>query len=200
MSSKRRARLVSPLARARNTALEFLVRPFKRLSAKTRFGITFLIFVVVTTLLLGDPFSRVPTENYKEGEVVRRTIHAPTDISGVDATETERRKREAMESVRPVFIYDSGRADRIVQSFRATWEELKKRSGEAGSELTWPGDGGTEAARAFAAHQFDDSELDNLTRVLHEVASGMIYEDDDQPLFKEEITLVRPRFLCRKAG
>ncbi len=195
MSSNRRPRLVSPIARARNTALSFLTRPFKWFSPPKRFLITFFFFVVVTTLLLANPFSRAGTENYKEGDVVRRTIYSPTDIAGVDTTETERRQREAMEAARPVFTYDSARADRTVQSFRSGWEDLKKQLAESRganqrAQEVWPGAGGAEAARVFAARRFNDGDLETLTRLLRDAASGMIYEDRDEPLLKKEIVLV----------
>lgn len=194
MSSKRRPRLVSPIAKARNNALEFLTRPFKWFSPQKRFIITFIFFVVVTTLLLGNPFARSGTETYKEGDVVSRTIYSPTDIAGVDTTETERRQREAMEATRPVFTYDSARAERAVQSFQSAWGELKKQSTESRganqSELSWPGAGGVEAARVFAARRFSDGDLESLTRLLRDSAGGMIYEDKDETHLKQEIVLI----------
>ncbi|MBC7909827.1 MAG: HDIG domain-containing protein [Pyrinomonadaceae bacterium] len=170
MSSQRRPRLVSPFARARNAAVEFLTRPFKWFSPPTRLIIIFIFFVLVTTLLVGNPFSRAFTENYKEGDVVRSTIFAPTDVAGVDTTETERRRREAMETARPVFTYDSGRTDRAVQSFRAEWESLKRQ--------------------AAASRRFDDNDLETLTSLLRDVNSAYIYEDKDERRLKPEILLV----------
>ena len=193
MSSKRRPNLVSPVARAQNAALEFLTRPFKWFTPQTRFIITFICFVVVTTLLLSNPFTRGPQENYKEGDVVRRTIYAPTDIAGVDTSASEKRRHEAREAVRPVFTHDAGRADRAVESFRAAWEDLKKQA-EAHptrrDELALPGEGGAEAARVLAARRFDDNDLEALTRSLRETGSGLIYDDKDEERFAQEVTLV----------
>jgi len=194
MTSKRRPRLVSPIARARNNALALLTSPFKWFSPQKRFIITFVFFVLVTTLLLSNPFSRAGIQTYKEGDVVGRTIYSPTDIAGVDTTETERRQREAMEATRPVFSYDSARPERTVQSFRAAWEELKKQSAEARgankNSMTWPGAGGVDAARVFAERHFNESDLESITRLLRDSASGMIYEDKDEQRFKHEIVLV----------
>ncbi len=193
MSSKRRPNLVSPFARARNSALASLTQPFRWFSPQKRLIITFLFFVVVTTLLLGYPFTRVTTEQYKEGDVVQRTIYAPTDISGVDTTETERRRREAIESVKPIFTHDPARAARAEQSFRDTWEELKNQSASRGpgqAEPAWPGEGGKEAARVLAARRFDPKDLEALARILRESMSGYVYEDTDENQLKNEIVLV----------
>lgn len=189
MSSKRRSNLVSPVARLRNDGLAYLTRPFKWFSPQTRFIITFIFFVIATTLLLTNPVSRVRSEEYNEGDVVRRTVYAPTDIAGVDTTETEKRRLGAMEATRPVFTYDPARADRSVQSFRAAWEDVKESAAKK-DELTWPGEGGTEAARVFAQRRFSERDLDALTRILRDSTSGFIYDDKDENHFAQEIALV----------
>ncbi|HEY0544609.1 MAG TPA: HDIG domain-containing protein [Pyrinomonadaceae bacterium] len=193
MSSKRRPNLVSPVARAQNAALNFLTRPFKWFSPQTRFIITFIFFVIITTLLLSNPFARASVEDYKEGDVVRRTIYAPTDIAGVDTTASEKRRREAIEAVHPVFTHDGARAERAVDSFRAAWEDLKKQAESRApkkGELAWPGEGGAQAARVFAARRFDENDLDTLARILRETTGGLIYDDNDEEHFAQEITLV----------
>lgn len=194
MSSPRRTRLVSPFERARNAVLDFLLRPFKWFSPQTRFILTFSFFVIVSTLLVGNPFSRVTPETYKEGDVVSRTVYAPADIAGVNANETEQRRREAIEAALPVFTHDTARADRAVQGFRAAWEDLKRQAAESRGarkeELSWPGEGGTEAARVFAARRFDERDLEALTRLLRETMGAYIYDDNDEKNFKQEILLV----------
>lgn len=191
--SRRRPNLLSPIARAQNAAIRFLTRPFKWFSPQKRFIIVFVLFVIVTTLLLANPFSRVSRETFKEGEVVRETIYAPTDIAGVDTTETERRRLEAMQSVYPVFTYDSARANRAVQDFRAVWADLKKqgesRNGKP-NELTWPGEGGAQAARVFAKRGFVDEDLNALARLIRDANGNLVYDDNDAKRFAQEITLV----------
>jgi putative nucleotidyltransferase with HDIG domain len=169
------------------------MRPFKWFSLRTRFILTFIFFVVVTTLLVGNPFSRITAENYRDGDVVRRTIYAPTDIAGVDTTGTEKRRREAMETTRPVFTHDPARADRAVQSFREAWEEVKKQATQsrgASEELSWPGEGGVEAARVLASRRFSEQDFETLTGLLRETMSGYVYDNNDEEHFKSEILLV----------
>ncbi len=193
MSSNRRPNLVSPVARAQNAALNFLTRPFKWFSPRTRFIITFIFFVIVTTLLLSNPFSHAQVENYKEGEVVRRTIYAPTDIAGVDTTENEKRRREAGGAAHPVFTHDPARADRAVQTFRAAWEDLKKQSesrAQRKGEPALAGEGSVEAAQVFAARRFDEDDVNVLIEQLREATGGLIYDDKDEEHFAQEITLV----------
>jgi hypothetical protein len=191
--SRRRPNLISPVTRAQNAAISFLTRPFKWFSPQKRLLIIFALFVIVTTLLLANPLSRVSLDNYKVGEVARETIYAPADIAGVDTTETERRRLEAIQSVRPVFTHDPARAERAVESFRTAWADLKKELESNNSKielLKWPGEGGADAARVFAKHGFNDSDLENLTRLLRETNSALIYDDNDEKRLTQDITLV----------
>lgn len=176
-----------------NAAIRFVTRPFKWFSPQKRFIIVFALFVLVTTVLLADPFSRVSVDTYKEGEVVRKTIYAPTDIAGVDATETEKHRVDAMQSVRPVFTHDPARTDRAVQSFRASWADLKKESESHSSKvdgLKWPGEDGVDAARVIATRGFNENDLDILTRLLREANSALIYDDNDEKRLAQDIKLV----------
>jgi putative nucleotidyltransferase with HDIG domain len=191
--SRRRPNLISPIARIQNAAIKFLTRPFKWFSPPKRLIIVFVLFVVVTTLLLSNPFSRVSFDSYKEGEVARKTVYAPADISGVDTTETEKHRLEAMQAVHPVFSHDSARADRIVQAFRATWSELKKEvESRAGNVqgIKWPGEGGEEAARVFATRDFDEGDMYALSQLIRDANSALIYDDNEAARFKEEVTII----------
>ena len=132
-------------------------------------------------------------ENYKEGEVVRGTIYAPTDIAGVDTTESERRRLEAKQSVYPVFSHDPARANRAVQDFRSVWADLKKQAESRNAkpnELTWPGEGGAQAARVFARRGFHEDDLNALARMIRDANSNLVYDDNDAKRFAQEITLV----------
>jgi hypothetical protein len=199
--SKRRPRFTSPFDRARDAALGFIVRPLKWFSPTTRFLLGFALLVVVTTILLASSYSRAAVEDYKEAEVVRRTVISPADISGTDPSETDRRKAAARESSRPIFRFDPQRNAAAEQSFRASWEALRKDSEAQANrkELRWPGELATleekeEAARAaiaraISAHRFDNAELDRLARMLRESMEGFVYTDSDAHHFKQEIAL-----------
>ncbi|HYG79496.1 MAG TPA: HDIG domain-containing protein [Pyrinomonadaceae bacterium] len=198
MSEKRRRqRFNSPLDRARNAVLGFLTRPFTRFRPRTRFFIFYGLFVVVTTLLLVNANSRVSVENYHEGDVVRRTVIAPADISVPDLAETEKRREAAREATRPVFSFDSTRAETAAQSFRTAWEDLQKQAAQTGGgnanarkELRWTGAGGGGAiVDAITAHHFDAGELERLTNILREISPRYIYEDGDAAHLKHDILL-----------
>src|SRR5215210_2516326 len=148
MSNRRRQRYTSPLDRARNTALRYILRPYRWFAPARRFYIVYGFFVIVTTLLLFNSHSRGFIESYDEGEIIRRTVTAPADISVMDWTETEKRRGAAKEAARPVFTFDPTRAESAVQSFRAAWEDLQKQAAAQSSgnnnarkELKWAGEG-----------------------------------------------------------
>jgi cyclic-di-AMP phosphodiesterase PgpH len=200
--SKRRPRFTSPLDRARDAVLAFLVRPLKWFSPTTRFLLGFCLLVVATTFILTNTYSRAAVEEYKEGEVVRRTVISPADIPETDSVETERRKAAARELVRPVFKYDSRRSATAEQDFLNSWSELRKEV-EARSngkrDFRWPGEVASpqneettraDIARALLAHRFDNAELERLTRLLRESVEGYIYPDDDTQHLKPEIALI----------
>lgn len=200
--STRRPRFTSPLDRARDAALGFVMRPLKWFSPTTRFLLGFALLVITTTFLLTNAYSRASLEEYKEGEVVRRTVIAPADIPGIDMLETDRRKAAARESARPVFRYDPKRSTASEQSFRTSWTELRKdfeTRNNGRREFRWPGEITTleneeaaraDIARAVIAHRFDDDELERLASLLRESIEGSIYADSDTHHFKQEITLV----------
>jgi putative nucleotidyltransferase with HDIG domain len=197
MSNRRRQRFTSPLDRARNAVIGVILRPYRWFHPSKRFFVVYGFFVVVTTLLLINSHSRVFIENYEEGDVARRTVVAPADISVMDWTETEKRRVAAREAARPVFTFDSSRTVSAVQSFRAAWEDLQKRAGaqggNAGKELKWAGEGDASIVAALIAHRFDPNELERLTRILREVSDGYIYEDGDAEYLKQDIVLVDKR-------
>lgn len=200
MSNRRRQRFVSPLDRVRNAMQGFILRPYKYFRPSTRFFIVYGFFVIVTTLLLVNSHSRGLVENYAEGDIVRRTIIAPADISVMDWTETEKRRGATKEATRQVFSFDPLRAETAVQSFRAAWEDLQKQAAAQGSanantrkELKWSGEGDHAIVAAITAHRFEASELERLTRILRETSDGYIYQDGDAEHLKQDIMLVDKR-------
>ena len=198
MSNRRRPRFTSSMTRARNAVVGSIIRPFKWFAPTTRFYIGYAFLVVVTTMLLVNAYSRGMTESYQEGEVVRRTVIAPTDFSVMDWTETEKRRAAAKETARPVFSFDPTRPESSVANFRAAWEDLRKqayRSGGSKKDLKWTGEGDSAVASAIAAHGFDPAELERLAGIIREASDGYIYEDGDAEYLKQEILLIDKRNL-----
>lgn len=187
-----RPRFITPFAQARDRFVRQLVRPFELLKPDTRFYVGFVGLVVATTLLLVTNASSGLTENYKEGEVVMRSIIVPADITTIDLRETDRRREAARQATRAIFSYDSSRAETSVQSFRAAWMELKDQKPANGS-LVWSGEGGAAVAKAIQAHHFDESELERLAALIRSVAEGHIYDDDESDQLQQEIVLVDVR-------
>ncbi|HEY5444409.1 MAG TPA: hypothetical protein VIJ87_08075, partial [Pyrinomonadaceae bacterium] len=161
---------------------------------RNRFLILFGILALLTTLLLLSGHTSGFTDNYKEGEVLTRAIIAPADITTVDVSETEQRRAAARRATRPVFNFDSSRAESSVQSFRADWEELKRQYTLAPSKPpVWNGEGGSVVAQAIIAHKSSEDELERLTSILREIAAGFIYDDNDAERLQQEIVLVDVR-------
>jgi putative nucleotidyltransferase with HDIG domain len=183
----RRLRFKTPFNQARDRIVSYAIRPFMMFGPRNRFLILFGLLVVLTTLLLLSNHSSGFSETYKEGEVLNRAIIAPADITTVDLGETEERRVAARRATRPIFNFDSSRAENTVQSFRAAWDELKQ------SKTNWNGEGGPAVARAIIAHNFSESDLDHLTGIVREIAAGYIYDDNDVERLQQEIVLVDVR-------
>jgi len=189
-----RPRFKTPLTQARDALLQKIVRPFYFFSRRTRVIIAVSLLILSTTLLLSHSYWSGFSETYKEGDVVTRTVIAPSDITTVDVEETERRKNAAREATRPVFNYDSSRAENSAQSFRATWGDLERQStSNPGKPLKWQGEGGAAVAHAIALHQFDPEQLDRLTNIIRQVYDGYIFDDNDTERLKQEIVVVDVR-------
>jgi cyclic-di-AMP phosphodiesterase PgpH len=186
-----RPRFKSPLSQARDKTIAYVMRPLLLFKPRTRFLIACSVLVLLTTLLLLTNRGSSFNENYQLGEVLGRSIIAPTDLSGVDQAETERRKNIARETTRPVFNYDSSRAETSVQSFRSAWDDLKAQStASQNKSLVWNGEGGAAVAKAIAAHNFDEADLDRIASILREIGGGYIYDDADAERLQQEIVLV----------
>ena len=186
-----RPRFTTPLSRARDTAVQWLVRPFKVFQPRTRFLIGFVFLVVVTVPLLYTNYSSGFAEDYREGEVVRASVVARTDTTGVDLIETDRRQNAARDATRPIFNFDSTRGETSARSFRAAWEDLKNQSeSRNGKALTWSGDGGTGVARAIVSHGFSDQELNRITALIREIGDKYIYDDNEIQRLNQEVVLV----------
>lgn len=189
-----RPRFTTPFSRARDTFVQYVVRPFKVFSPNTLFAIGFGLLVAVTVPLLLTNYVSGFSEDYREGDVVRGSVVARADITGVDISETERRRNAARQATRPVFNFDSTRGASSARSFRAALEDLQKADSKAtGEGLTWRGEGGTAVARALVAKNFNVEDLDRIARLIREVGDKYIYDDADIDRLNPEIILVDVR-------
>lgn len=190
-----RPRFTTPFSRYRDLAVQYVVRPFKVFKPRTRFLIGFAVLVAVTVPLLVSNYSSGHSQDYREGEVIRGTVVARSDVNGFDIVETERRRNAAREATRPIFNFDSTRGESSARSFRAAWEDLKKaaESKTPAKALTWSGEGGAGVARAIAAHNFNEEELNRLTSLIRETADKYIYDDSEADRLNQEVVLVDVR-------
>jgi cyclic-di-AMP phosphodiesterase PgpH len=186
-----RPRFKTPFSQARDKLFAYAIRPLMVFQPRTRFLIGCSVLVLLTTLLLITTRSTNLNENYKLGDVLNRSIVAPADLTAVDQAETERRKTTARETTRPVFNFDSSRAETSVQSFRSAWEDLKKQttSGQNKSPV-WSGEGGPAVAQTIISHNFNETDLERLTSIIREIGAVYIYDDADAERLQQEIVLV----------
>ena len=189
-----RPRFKTPFSQARDKLLAYATRPLMVFQPRTRFLIGCGALVLLTTLLLLTNRSSSFNENYKLGDVLGRSIVAPTDITAVDQAETDRRKTAARESTRAVFNWDSSRAETSVQSFRSNWEDLQKQTTNGQNKSpVWNGEGGPAVAQAIISHNFDETDFERIASIIREIGAGYIYDDDDVNRLQHEIVLVDVR-------
>src|SRR4026207_1508564 len=98
-----RPRFKTPISQARDKIIAYALRPLMMFKPRTRFLIACSVLVLLTTLLLLTNRGSRFNENYQPGEVLSRSIVAPTDLTAVDQAETERLKNLARENTRAVF-------------------------------------------------------------------------------------------------
>jgi putative nucleotidyltransferase with HDIG domain len=199
--SKRIQDLTSPLAKWRKTIRQKVADSLINFSALQKFWFGFALLCILTTVLINNPLWRTSGEQlYKEGDIARESIISPADISSTDIEETEKLKQSVRESVKPIFYFESNRSDEAVQSFRSAWESLQRKNENSNlnakansnskKDIQWTGAGGEQLGKIFAARRFSANELEAVTRVLRESASGSIYGDQDRQFFESEISLL----------
>ena len=188
-----RPRFTTPLSRARDAALQYVLRPLQFFQPRTQLLIGFGFLTLITTALLVTNYAIGFSEEYREGDVIRANVVARSDVSGVDVAETERRRNAARQATRPIFDFDSTRGASSAGSFRAAWEDLQRQSEVAGQSMTWSGEGGPAVTRAIAARKFSQDDLDRLIRLIRDVADKYIYDDSDAERLNEEIILIDVR-------
>jgi putative nucleotidyltransferase with HDIG domain len=189
-----RPRFKTPLSQARDKFVGYALRPLMVFKPRTRFLIGCGVLVLATTLLLLSSYASGFSESYRDGDVVTRAIIVPADITTVDLKETERRKSLVRDAARPIFNYDSSRAEISVQSLRAGWDDLKQQTTTTPeTPPKWNGEGGEAAAKAIIAHKFSEADLDRLTAIIRETGRGYVYDDNDAERLRQEIVLVDVR-------
>ncbi len=196
--SKRIRDLKSPVTEWREWLFGIIARPFGVLSPDHQFWIGFAVLCLLTTLLIHNPLWRsVGEQPYQEGDVARESITSPSDIFFADPDESERLKNEARKAVKPIFRYESNKAEQAVQGFLSSWEKLQRHGGEASNtkqsnsdakaESHWLGAGGAEVGKTLAARTFSRNELDTVQTGLREAAEGYIYDDAERQYFQNEV-------------
>jgi putative nucleotidyltransferase with HDIG domain len=189
-----RPRFKTPMSQARDKLVAYAIRPLMVFQPRTRFLIGYSALVLLTTLLLLTNGSSSFNENYKLGDVLGRSITVPADLTAVDQVETEKLKNTARQTTRPVFNFDSSRAETSVQSFLTAWEDLKRQTTVAPRQaFIWSGEGGAAVAQAIIAHNFNETDLDRLTSLIREIGGDKIYDDNEAGRLKQEIILVDAR-------
>lgn len=168
-----RPRFKTPLSQARDKLIAYALHPLLKLPRRARYLMACIVLVLATTLLLLNPNSSSFNENYKEGDVLTRTIVVPADVSAVDSAATESRKAAARENTRPVFNFDSSRTETSVQSFVAGWEELKQK--------------------VAPNQEINEAEIDRLAAIIRGVGDAYIYDDADAERLQNDIVLIDVR-------
>ncbi|MEP6568431.1 MAG: HDIG domain-containing metalloprotein [Acidobacteriota bacterium] len=190
-----RPRFTTPFSRARDVAVQYVVRPFKIFKPRTRLLIGFGLLVAITVPLLVSNYSSGYSQDYREGEVIRGNVVARADVNGFDIVETERRRNAARQATRSIFNFDSTRGESSTRSFRAAWEDLKNQTEPKtpGKNPTRSGDGRAGVARALAAHNFNEGDRDQLASFIRETGDKYIYDDAEADRLNQEVVLVDVR-------
>jgi putative nucleotidyltransferase with HDIG domain len=193
--SKRAQDLIPPSTRLRRKIGKQLGKPLSRLSERKRFWLGFAALSLITTFLIFNPLLRTASDMpYREGDVAHEGIISPADIQYIDVDETDRLRQMSKETVKPIFTFETKRADEAVQSFRSSWENLQRKATTANTnakgDAGWTGAGGADVGKVLGSRRFSANEIDAVTRVLREASEGFIYGDQDAQYFGNEIALV----------
>lgn len=190
----------SPVTRWREKVFAEVAKPFARFSSDQQFWFGFAVFCLLTTLLIHNPLWRASGEQiYKEGDIARESIIAPADVEFTDTEESDKLKLDAKKAVKPIFRYESNKADQAVQRFLSSWEKLQRHGGEsansklsnsdAKAEAHWTGAGGAEVGKTLAARSYSRNELDAVQSAIKESSEGYIFDDSDKQHFRNEVSV-----------
>ena len=199
--AKRIQDLKSPTTRLRERLTGPLERLFARLSQNQRFYLGFAFLALSTTLLINNPLWHISSEpEYREGDIARESIVSPSDIYFTGTEDNQRLRNEARDAIKPIFRYESGKAEQAVQRFLSSWETLQRHgkdeavnskptNSDARSETHWTGPGGTEVGKILSSRQFSRNELEAVESALREAAEGYIYDDRDKEFFASQVSV-----------
>jgi cyclic-di-AMP phosphodiesterase PgpH len=202
--SKRLPDLSSPFSKARKKFGGYVSRPFENFTKRQIFWTGFAVLCLVTTFLINNPFWRSSAEQYKEGDIARESILSPADITVTDADATEAKREEARQKVKPIFRFESNKAEQSVQRFLSSWENLQRHGDEKGitnsnnklsnadakTETHWTGAGGAEVGKILASRTFSRNELEAVQSALREASAGYIYDDSEKQYFQRDVELI----------
>lgn len=172
---------------------------FGRLTEAQQFWIGFVLFCIITAILIHNPFWRASSDiSYREGDIARASIIAPADVVFTDEAETERLRIEAKDAVRPIFRFESNKPEQALQRFRASWERLQRHNSTDAnaesrpanserSESHWTGAGGPEVGGVLASRAFSRNEIDAVLSALREASEGYIFDDAERQYFQNEV-------------
>jgi putative nucleotidyltransferase with HDIG domain len=199
--AKRIQDLKSPTTKFRERLTGPVERLFDRLSQNQRFYLGFAFLALVTTLLINNPLWHFSSEpEYKEGDFARESIVSPADIYFTDTDDNQRLRNEAREAVKPIFRYESGKAEQSVQRFLSSWETLQRHGKEepanskptnsdSRTETHWTGPGGAEVGKVLSSRNFSRNELEAVESALREASEGYIYDDRDKEFFASQVSV-----------
>jgi cyclic-di-AMP phosphodiesterase PgpH len=195
--SKRINDMKSPVTRWRERVFAAIARPFSGISVTRRFWLAFAAMCLLTTLLVHNPWWRASGEQvYKVDDVARESIIAPSDMTFTDTEGTERMKDETRRAVKPIFRYESNKADQAVQRFQSSWEKLqRKNDANSNTKISnadsksgqWTGAGGPDVGKILSARAFSRNETDAVKDAIKESSEGYIFDDADRQHFQRDI-------------
>jgi hypothetical protein len=197
--AKRIQDLKSPTTRLRERVTDPVIGRFRKLTTDQRFWLGFILLSLTTTLLINNPLWHIPGgQHYSPGDVARESIVSPADIYFTDDGESHRLQNEARESVKPIFRFESGKAEQAVQRFLASWETLQRHGSESATntrptnsdiktESHWVGAGGSDVGRVLSSRSFSRNELEAVESALRESAEGYIYDDSERQFFQNQV-------------
>jgi cyclic-di-AMP phosphodiesterase PgpH len=187
------------------------------LTEKQIFWMLFFFVVLLTTLLIYNPFWQPQKSEYKEGDVLRESIISPSDITFVDEKETEARREEARQKVKPIFVFEANKAEKAVQNFKITLESIFEKASKLpnvensniGSQSNLVENKNanssakskrntasitsailTDAEKVLTSRKFKNTEIEMVLSALRESADGYIYNDSDRQYLKTEVVVL----------
>ncbi|MBX3299450.1 MAG: HDIG domain-containing protein [Acidobacteria bacterium] len=196
--SKRIRDLRSPGTALKKSFFDAVSKPFARLSPGVRSWIGFSLLCIATTLCVHNPLWRSGAEQKVEaGDVASESITSPADIYFVDENGTEALREQARRSVKPIFRYESNKAEQAVQRFVSSWEKLQRatdggknsNAGESRGAANWTGADGADVSKVLANRSFSRNEIDAVRTAIREASDGYIYDDSERQYFQREVAV-----------